>query len=54
MAAGIEAEDYRNIYNSSRTARAAMNCAFYQPERKLFEIDENILQKKFIDRKSVV
>ena len=49
MAAGIEAEDYRNIYNSSRTARAAMNCAFYQPERKLFEIDENILQKKFME-----
>ena len=49
VAAGIEAEDYRNIYNSSRTARAAMNCAFYQPERKLFEIDENILQKKFME-----
>ena len=46
---GIEARDYRYIHNSCKTARAAMNCAFYQPERRLFEIDEGILQKKFME-----
>ena len=30
VAVGIEAKDYWNIYNSYRTAKAAMNCAFYQ------------------------
>ena len=32
-----------------KTARAAMNRAFYQPERRLFEIDETILQKRFME-----
>lgn len=49
VAAGIEAKDCRNIYNSCKTARAAMNCAFYQPERRMFEIDESILQKRFME-----
>jgi len=49
VAVGIEAEDYRNIYNSYRTARAAMNCAFYQPGRRMFEIDETILRKGFME-----
>ena len=49
VAVGIEAGDYRNIYNSYRTSRAAMNCAFYQPERRMFEIDETILQKGFME-----
>ena len=49
VAAGIEAKDCRNIYNSCKTARAAMNCAFYQPECRMFEIDESILQKRFME-----
>lgn len=49
LAVGIEAGDYRNIYNSCKTARAAMNCAFYQPDRRMFEIDEMILQKRFME-----
>lgn len=49
VAAGIEAKDYRNIYNSYRTAKAAMNCAFYQAGQRMFEIDEQILQKRFIE-----
>ena len=49
VAVGIQAGDYRNIYNSCRTARAAMNCAFYQPDKRMFEIDEAILQKRFME-----
>lgn len=49
VALGIETGDYRYIYNSCKTARAAMNRAFYQPERRLFEIDETILQKRFME-----
>ena len=49
VAVGIEADNYRNIYNSCRTARAAMNCAFYQSDRRLFEIDEIIQQKRFME-----
>ncbi|MDE6923936.1 MAG: response regulator [Acetatifactor sp.] len=46
VAAGIEAGGYRNIYNSCRTARAAMNRAFYRPEQRMYEISEYILQQK--------
>lgn len=49
LAVGITAADPRNIYNSCRTARAAMNCAFYQADRRLFEIDDAILQKRFME-----
>lgn len=49
LAVGIEAVDYKNIYNSCKTARAAMNYAFYQPDRRLFEIDEAIMHKKFME-----
>ncbi len=49
VAVGIEARDCRNIYNSYRTCRAAMNCAFYQSDRRMFEIDETILQKNFME-----
>lgn len=49
LAVGIPADDCRNIYNSCRTARAAMNCAFYQTDRRLFEIDDAILQKRFME-----
>ncbi len=49
LAVGIEAGDWRTIYNSYRTARAAMNCAFYQAEQRMFEIDEKIMEKRFIE-----
>ena len=49
LAVGIEAGDCKNIYNSCKTARAAMNCAFYQPDQRAFEIDEAILQKRFME-----
>ena len=49
LALGIEAGDCKNIYNSCKTARAAMNCAFYQPDQRMFEIDEAILQKRFME-----
>lgn len=49
LAVGISAADTRNIHNSCRTARAAMNCAFYQADRRLFEIDDAILQKRFME-----
>ena len=49
VAVGMDVGDYRNIYNSCKTARAAMNCAFYQSDRRLFEIDESILQKRFME-----
>lgn len=46
---GVEAADYRNVYNSFRTASAAINCAFYQKEERLFQIDEEILQRRFVE-----
>lgn len=46
---GIEAGNYRNIYNSYRTAAMAINCAFYQKDGKFFTIDESITQKGFIN-----
>lgn len=46
---GVEAKDYKGVYNSYRTAAAAMNCAFYQEDRRLFQIDEGILQRSFIE-----
>lgn len=49
VAVGIEANDYKNIYNSWKTARAALNGAFYQPDRRLFEIDEAVWQKRFME-----
>ncbi len=49
LAVGIEVHDCKNIYNSCKTARAAMNCAFYQPDNRMFEIDESILQKRFME-----
>lgn len=49
-AAGMEAGDYRNIYNSLKTARAAMNRAFYRPQQRMFEINESILHcRRFME-----
>ena len=49
LGVGMEARDYKGIYNSYRTAGAAMNCAFYQDGQRLFQIDEGILQRSFIE-----
>ena len=49
LGAGMEVRDYKAIYNSYRTASAAINCAFYQDEKRFFQIDEGILQHSVID-----
>lgn len=49
LGVGIEVEDYKCIYNSSRTAMAALNCAFYQEEKRFFQIDEEIQYRRFIE-----
>ena len=46
---GMEVRDPRAIYNSYRTAAAAINCAFYQEEERLFQIDEAIFQRSFVE-----
>lgn len=49
MGIGVEAQSCRNVYNSYKTADMAVNCAFYQEDRRLFVIDETITQKTFIN-----
>ncbi len=49
IGAGMDAKDYRHIYNSCRTACAAVNSAFYQPEQRLFRINEEIVRKSTIE-----
>mgnify|MGYP002511022391 CR=1 FL=1 len=46
---GVEAQSYHNVHNSYQTADMAVNCAFYQADRRLFSIDEAILQKAYIN-----
>lgn len=46
---GMDTSHYNNIYNSYRTACMAINCAFYQEKERLFQIDEGILQKNYIE-----
>lgn len=46
---GVEAQNWRNVYNSYKTADMAINCAFYQDEKRLFVIDETITRKAFIN-----
>lgn len=43
---GVEARNWRNIYNSYKTASMAVNCAFYKEDERLFFIDEQIWQQK--------
>mgnify|MGYP001034023568 CR=1 FL=1 len=45
---GIEANNCHNVYNSYRTADAALNRAFYNTKDRLFTIDESITGKRFI------
>ncbi len=49
VGAGAEVEDYRQIRNSSRMAAAAVNCAFYQTERKIFRISREIRGKHAVE-----
>ena len=49
IGAGMDIRDYRHIYKSCRTAAAAINCAFYQPEQRLFRVSEEILRKNTIE-----
>lgn len=46
---GVEAQSYHNVHNSYQTANMAVNCAFYQTDRRLFVIDETITQKTYIN-----
>jgi len=49
IGAGMDARDYRRICKSCRTAAAAVNCAFYQPEQRVFRVNEEILRKNTIE-----
>jgi len=49
MGVGMEVEDHRNIYNSYKMSAAAVNCAFYEEEKRFFQIDEAIRQKRVIE-----
>ena len=49
IGAGMEAGDYRRICKSCRTASTAVNCAFYQPEQRVFRINEDVLRKSTIE-----
>lgn len=46
---GMDTGSYKNIYNSYKMACSAINCAFYQEKERLFQIDEGILQKNYIE-----
>lgn len=46
---GMDTGNFKNVYNSYRTACMAINCAFYQEEERFFQIDEEILQKNYIE-----
>lgn len=49
LGVGIEVDSYRNLYNSYRTAAAAVNCAFYHEEERFFQIDEEIQHRTTIE-----
>lgn len=49
LGAGIEVDSYKNLYNSYRTAAAAVNCAFYHEEERFFQIDEEIRYRTAIE-----
>lgn len=49
IGAGMETDSYRNICKSCRTAAAAVNCAFYQHEQRIFRISEEIQRKSTIE-----
>lgn len=49
LGVGIEVDSYKNIYNSYRTAAAAVNCSFYHEDERFFQIDEEIQHKTTIE-----
>ena len=49
IGAGMEAGDHRRICKSCRTASTAVHCAFYQPEQRVFRINEDVLRKSTIE-----
>lgn len=49
LGVGIEVDSYRNVYNSYRTAAAAVNCSFYHEEERFFQIDEEIQHRTAIE-----
>ena len=49
LGVGIEVDGCRNVYNSYRTAAAAVNCSFYQEEERFFQIDEEIQHRTTIE-----
>lgn len=46
---GMEANSYQRVCKSCRTAAAAINCAFYQHEQRIFRINEEIQRKSTIE-----
>lgn len=46
---GIETSGFRGIHNAYQAACAALNCAFYRKDERVFWLDEGILQKKIVD-----
>ncbi len=49
LGVGIEVDSCRNIYNSYRTAAAAVNCSFYRDDERFFQIDEEIQHRIAIE-----
>ena len=49
IGAGLEAASYRQVCKSCRTAALAVNCSFYQPEKRIFRVTEDIQRKNTIE-----
>lgn len=49
IGAGMEAAGYKQVCKSCRTAALAVNCSFYQPEKRIFRITEDIQRKNTIE-----
>lgn len=46
---GVDVNSYQHVCKSFRTAAAAINCAFYQHEQRIFRINEEIQRKSTIE-----
>ncbi len=49
LGTGMEAENCKNVYNSYKTAGMAINCAFFKEDKRIFQIDEEIMQRNYIE-----
>lgn len=49
IGAGVDVNSYQRVCKSFRTAAAAINCAFYQHEQRIFRINEEIQRKSTIE-----